>query len=82
MSGILLAIGIIVPLIVPLYAHADPHLGGMPFFYWYQMLWVPIDAALIGICYLLMTREDRRRREVLKTGTGAQPGTGDGGGAK
>ncbi len=76
-SGILLAVAIVVPLLVPTYAQADPPLGGLPFFYWYQMLWVPIDAALIGICYLLLTREDRRRRDVLKTG-GARRRSGHG----
>ncbi|WP_427129184.1 DUF3311 domain-containing protein [Pseudarthrobacter sp. S9] len=65
-SGILLALGIVVPLIVPMYASIEPRLGGMPFFYWYQMLLVPIEAAAIGICYLLLTREDQRRRDVLK----------------
>lgn len=65
-SGVLLAIAIIFPLIVPMYASANPSFAGLPFFYWYQMLWVPIDATLIGICYQLMTREDRRRREALK----------------
>ncbi|HEV7168182.1 MAG TPA: DUF3311 domain-containing protein [Micrococcaceae bacterium] len=73
-SGVLLAIAIVLPLIVPMYAHTDPRFIGMPFFYWYQMLWVPIDAGLISICYLLMTREDRRRRDVLKRGV---PGTGN-----
>ena len=77
-SAVLLAIAIIFPLIVPIYAHADPHFIGMPFFYWYQMLWVPIDAGLITICYQLMTREDRRRREVLRRdlpGNGRRTGT-------
>ncbi len=81
-SGVLLAIGIIFPLIVPMYASADPHLAGLPFFYWYQMLWVPIDAVLIGICYQLMTREDQRRRDVLQRNV-SRPGraaTNDDGG--
>jgi hypothetical protein len=80
-SGILLAIAIIFPLIVPMYAHADPPLAGLPFFYWYQMMWVPIDAALIGISYWLMTKEDKRRRDVLVRGNGGQTTTAaDGGG--
>ncbi|WP_125610165.1 DUF3311 domain-containing protein [Specibacter cremeus] len=81
-SGVLLAIAVVVPLVVPIYSHAEPHLGGIPFFYWYQMLWVPIDAALIGICYVLMTREDRRRRDVLKrpAGRGSRADNADDGG--
>ncbi|MDQ2741569.1 MAG: DUF3311 domain-containing protein [Chloroflexota bacterium] len=65
-SAVLLAIAIIFPLLVPTYARSTPRLGGLPFFYWYQMLWVPIDAALIGVCYALMSREDRRRRQILQ----------------
>jgi uncharacterized membrane protein len=64
-SGVLLAIGIVMPLIVPLYARADPALFGIPFFYWYQMLWVFIDAFLLWIVYAIVTREDRRRRAVI-----------------
>jgi hypothetical protein len=63
-SGILLAIGIVMPLIVPLYAREDPKLFEIPFFYWYQMLWVFIDAFLLWIVYGIVTREDRRRRRV------------------
>ena len=45
-AGILLAIPIIALLWVPLYARKDPELWGIPFFYWYQMLWV----ILCGFC--------------------------------
>ncbi|HEV7624412.1 MAG TPA: DUF3311 domain-containing protein [Amnibacterium sp.] len=64
--GVLLAIGIAVPLIVPVYAHAEPTLIGLPFFYWYQMLWVFLDAGLLWICYGIVRREDRRRRDALR----------------
>lgn len=65
-SGVLLLAAIVFPLLVPMYAHAGPSLFGFPFFFWYQMLWVPICAVLIGISYWLMTAEDKRRRAVLK----------------
>jgi uncharacterized membrane protein len=68
--GVLIAIGIVVPLLVPTYATATPTFLGLPFFYWYQMLWVLIDTALLAICYAIIVREDRRRRQHLKaTGT-------------
>jgi hypothetical protein len=35
----------------PLYAHANPHLFGFPFFYWYQLLWVPLTAAITYFVY-------------------------------
>jgi uncharacterized membrane protein len=67
--GVLIAVGIIVPLLVPTYASATPTFLGLPFFYWYQMLWVLIDTALLAICYAIIVREDRRRRQDLR-GTG------------
>ena len=35
----------------PLYNHEQPALLDFPFFYWYQLLWVPITALLIWIVY-------------------------------
>jgi hypothetical protein len=29
----------------------EPTLGGVPFFYWYQLLWVIIGAILTAIVY-------------------------------
>jgi len=36
---------------VPFYAKSQPSLWGFPFFYWYQFLWVPLTALLIGWVY-------------------------------
>ncbi|MDH2444486.1 DUF3311 domain-containing protein [Amnibacterium sp. CER49] len=63
--GVLLAIGIIAPLLVPTYARTDPTLAGIPFFYWYQMLWVLLDTGLLAICYFIIRAEDRRRRAAV-----------------
>ena len=65
-SGILLVFAIAMPLIVPMYARQDPELFGIPFFYWYQMLWVFIDAFLLWIVYMIVTREDNRRRAAVR----------------
>jgi hypothetical protein len=51
------------------YARTGPELGGVPFFYWYQLLWVPVSAALTVTAYLLVRREDRLRR-AAKGGDG------------
>lgn len=51
-AAVLLAIPILALLLVPLYARATPRLWGVPFFYWYQFLWVLISAALTAIVYL------------------------------
>jgi hypothetical protein len=36
---------------VPSYNSIEPNLGGFPFFYWYQFLWLLITAALIIFLY-------------------------------
>ena len=35
----------------PFYNKADPTFIGMPFFYWYQLLWVIIGAVLTAVVY-------------------------------
>lgn len=49
------------------YAKADPAFIGIPFFYWYQMLWVLISTALTMIAYQLWQR-DQRARKALEEG--------------
>ena len=33
------------------YDRAEPMVAGVPFFYWYQLLWILISAVLIAIVY-------------------------------
>lgn len=35
----------------PVYNRLEPYLFGFPFFYWYQLLFVPITALLIYLVY-------------------------------
>lgn len=35
----------------PLYSHEDPHIFGIPFFYWYQAVWLGITATITTIVY-------------------------------
>lgn len=49
------------------YAKTDPVLIGIPFFYWYQMLWVPVSALLTVTAYALW-RRDQRARAAAKGG--------------
>ena len=44
------------------YAKADPAFIGIPFFYWYQMLWVLISTALTMTAYKLWQRDQRARK--------------------
>jgi hypothetical protein len=48
---ILLLLPFIGLLWVPFYNGELPTLFGFPFFYWYQLLWVPLTALLIWIVY-------------------------------
>lgn len=43
---------------VALYNRHDPVLFGFPFFYWYQLLWVPITVVLIWAVYRRVSHED------------------------
>lgn len=56
---VLLLVAVLGTLIVPIYARSAPKLGSFPFFYWYQLLWVPVVALLTTICYLITTRVAR-----------------------
>ncbi len=53
---LLLALPFAGTLWVPFYAAAEPRLWGIPYFYWYQFLWIGIGAALTGAVYFA-TRE-------------------------
>jgi membrane protein implicated in regulation of membrane protease activity len=59
-AWIVITVLLLVPLVgtlwVPFYARATPKLGDFPFFYWYQLIWVPIVAILSGLAYLLTRR--------------------------
>ena len=43
---------------VPFYNFHDPALFGFPFFYWYQLAWVPITSILIWMVYRSRTPDD------------------------
>jgi hypothetical protein len=44
---------------VPWYARTGPEAAGVPFFYWYQFLWVPGTSALMLVAYLLLRARRR-----------------------
>ncbi len=69
--AVLLTVAVAGTLWVPLYARSLPELGPFPFFYWYQLIWVPLTAAMLWICYLL-----------LRTKPTPDAGPGDGRGAR
>ncbi|MGP8000203.1 MAG: DUF3311 domain-containing protein [Streptosporangiaceae bacterium] len=63
--AILLLVAIGGALCVPIYSRYLPKLGDFPFFYWYQLSWVPVVAILCWLCHLLL-----RRRPPLDSGHG------------
>lgn len=60
-SAILLLSAFVALLWVPSYAHLTPSLWGFPFFYWYSILWLLINAACQGAAYALLVALPRRR---------------------
>ena len=43
---------------VPFYNQHDPMLFGFPFFYWYQLAWVPLTSLILYVVYRAV-RADR-----------------------
>jgi hypothetical protein len=58
---------------VPFYNRVEPTLGGIPFFYWYQLGAILLGAAVVVAVYLLESRitrtTDRAPADVDSTGT-------------
>jgi hypothetical protein len=53
-AAILLLIAVIGAFWVPFYARTTPKLGDFPFFYWFQLIWMPVVMVLCYLAYLLM----------------------------
>ena len=59
MAGyVALALPFVAILWVPLYARSEPRLAGLPFFYWYQFVWILLTLALMATGYRLLRRGD------------------------
>jgi uncharacterized membrane protein len=43
---------------VPFYNSLEPTIFGFPFFYWYQLAWVPITSLLIWLVYRAQPRDE------------------------
>jgi Protein of unknown function (DUF3311) len=53
---LLLLLPYVAMFLVPTYNRLGPELGGVPFFYWYQLLWIVIGAAVTLIVYFATRR--------------------------
>jgi hypothetical protein len=56
---VLLALPFLGLLWVPFYNQEAPSLFGFPFYYWYQLAWVPLTSLLIWLVY----RQDLKKGE-------------------
>jgi Protein of unknown function (DUF3311) len=61
-AGLCLLAPFVALLWVNSYSRVTPRFIGIPFFYWYQMAWVPVAAALTFAAYVLVRREERVRK--------------------
>ena len=51
--GFLFVVVAFVALWVPLYNRTEPTLAGMPFFYWFQIVWIVVGAVAVGLAYAM-----------------------------
>ena len=75
--GVLLAAVLVGTLWVPIYNRTTPAWGGWPFFYWYQLLWVPV-VALVSWCAYLLSKAAQGGKGARAAGSGppGAPGAG------
>lgn len=55
---------------VPLYARVQPKLGPFPFFYWYQLLLVPVVAIASWLSYLMLRPSPHKETPSVPTLSG------------
>lgn len=66
--GLCLFVPFVVLMWVSSYSRTEPALIGLPFFYWYQMLWVVLSAAMTMLAYKLVKRDEAARRARREDG--------------
>jgi cell division protein FtsW (lipid II flippase) len=60
---------------VSTYNRTEPELGGIPFFYWYQLLWILLGSAIVLLVYMLDTKISRGAKgEAAEMDTTGVPG--------
>ena len=56
---LLLAIQFPVLLALPFFNRVEPAWQGIPFFYWYQLIWIILGAALTATVYFIMEQDKK-----------------------
>jgi len=69
--GVLLAVGIVVPLLVFLYDQEKPTLWGFPFYYWFQFALIPVVSVLTYTAFRIAERATARDRRAHGLGPAA-----------
>ena len=68
-ARLIAAVCVIVPFVavlwVPIFDKDKPEVAGFPFFFWWQLLWVAVTAALMGLAYFVVRREELARKAVV-----------------
>jgi cytochrome bd-type quinol oxidase subunit 2 len=73
---VLLLVVIFAALWVPIYARAEPKLGAFPFFYWYQLVLVPVVAIASWLCYMMLRPARRHEQPTAPTLPAGHPDAG------
>ncbi|MDH2387517.1 DUF3311 domain-containing protein [Streptomyces sp. HNM0663] len=75
---VVVALCLIAPFVAMLwvssYARVEPKFAGMPFFYWYQMLWVVVSTGLTMVAYRLFQRDQRARAKSARAASARKEG--------
>ena len=54
--AVLVLAPIVALLLVGTYAKKGPELWGFPFFYWYQLLWMFLEALMVYVAYRILIK--------------------------
>jgi hypothetical protein len=76
-AGVLLLIGVIGAFWVPIYARSAPKLGAFPFFYWFQLIWMPVVMVLCYVSYLLLRTPRGQRPAEARPAEPGPAGSGE-----
>ncbi len=69
-----LLLGEVLVILVPsVYGRATPKLFGIPFFYWFQLLWIIVAMVVTGIAYLLLEWADAGTERRARADSGRAP---------
>ena len=77
LTGVLVAVPIVALMLVGTYAKDGPRIIGVPFFFWYQLLWVFLTSAFTYAAYVVV-RKARPHRPMNPEGTEFLTGNADG----